>query len=54
MDYGLQPMYENPQQLLAHYRNELEKIKANQEFLDALISLKHLKPKLINVPAGAE
>ena len=36
MEYGLKPKYDNPAQLLAHYRQELETTLANKKLLEDL------------------
>ena len=42
--YGLKPKYTNPVQLVAHYKNQLEKTIANRELLDALVAQGKILP----------
>lgn len=37
IEYGLKPRYEKPIQLIAYYREEMEKTLANREFLERLL-----------------
>jgi len=47
MKYGLTPKYTNPAQLIAHYRQELEKTIANKEFLDTLTEQAKILPEQV-------
>lgn len=42
--YGLQPKYSNPAQLLGYYRQELERSVANREFLEGMIERGKILP----------
>lgn len=42
--YGLQPKYSNPAQLLGHYRQELERSVANRNFLEGMIEKGKILP----------
>ena len=44
MEYGLTPKYTNPNQLIGHYRKELETTLANQKFIQSLRDKKKIVP----------
>lgn len=44
MEYGLTPKYTNPDQLVAYYREELERTVANKELIESLIDSAKILP----------